>query len=133
MNYVRDAGACCGLYIAHGFGNRYSSALYEALKRQMAAREDDVRNRNGGFLVDARGGGRVANVLSQCTLTDTQMRTVGEDNLSWAEVLQRDGWRLVTRFYNSNSDNNVNVLHHSTTRESRRPADVPFTWRGARR
>jgi hypothetical protein len=132
MQYTREPGGCCGLYVANAFGPRYRENVYAELQRLMRSREENVRERNPRWLVDKRNGEQVANVLSQCTLTDDQMRSVGDDNLSWAEVLQRDGWRLVTRFYNSNSGNNVNVLHHSVTRESRRVADVPFRWRGRR-
>ena len=129
MEYTRDAGRCCGLYIAFGFGDRPTAETEATLKRLMSEREADVRNRNPGRLVarPARGwfpgrAARIANVCTQVTLTDAQMAS------GWDRILKDMGFRLVTRFDNSNSNNHVNILHHSATRASRRPAELPFRW-----
>jgi hypothetical protein len=122
MQYQRVAEGCCGNYIAFNFGANHTAAAERELEALMAGREGDVRRRNPEHNVRRRDGQQVANVLTEAVLTDEQMRT-------WAPVLCRKGWRLVTRFLNSNTGNMVNVLHYSAKREFRRPADLPFEWR----
>lgn len=125
MEYRRDVGGCCGTYVLNGFGGQWTQVAENQMLALMAEREMDVRGRNREHLVAGKRpyeGRQIANVLTVAYLTDEQMAA------GWAPRLKRLGFRLVTRYYNSNSGNNVNVLHRSDTRASRRNADLPFDW-----
>lgn len=110
MQIVSHGGRCCG--VDHIFGFSYlrnsSKDLLKTFQERVAVWKRNNRSR-----------------LLEACLTDDQM-------LGWAPYLQKEGFKLVTRFHNSNSKNTVNVLHLLSARERTRTAKgtllMPFKW-----
>ncbi len=122
MQLINDGAGCCGISHIHDFygaptGNNDAARLDELLaKFQNHGAADEAGRIARGYREPRKG-------LIVVSLTDGQMRG------GWAPILKERGFRLVTRFLNSNSGNHVNVLHktYGNTRGVHRPAR-PFEW-----
>ena len=108
--------SCCGMSHLSRFGPNPSR---EQIDRLILDRIAAVPGRVANHGNAPRG---LDNHLFEAVLTDNQMQ------VGWAAVLKEYGFRFVTRCYNSNTGNYINVLHYSPTRASRRNADLPFDW-----
>lgn len=113
--------SCCGCsHLSRFTGAPSREAFHQTIVNRIARVQGAQQNR-------ARAPQGIDNHLFEAALTDAQMQA------GWDVVLKDYGFRLVTRFYNSNTGNYVNILHYSPTRASRRNADVPFNWPGPNR
>lgn len=119
MNIAIHGGRCCGVDHIYGFSylrSRPVLGLDAGSKEIVKSFQDRVATwkRNNP-----------SRMLEAC-LTDSQM-------MKWAPYLQEAGFKLVTRFRNSNSENTVNVLHllsarpHTQTARGKLPR--PFKWK----
>ena len=104
--YTEEDTSCCGISYLHYFPSRVTEQTLAAFNRQF---EDFTK--------------APVNRLVACSLTDTQMKV-------WAPELQKRGFRLVTRFKNSNSGNYVNVLHYTRLKRCRKKR--PFEWKAGK-
>lgn len=113
MEYSPHSGHCCGISVVHGFDDATVDDLDRVLARHDAGRDH----------------GAPGNRLLEAVLTDRQLdpqnpdynRRVTQqvrDQGGWGLVLASRGFRLHTRFRNSNSGRYCNVFHRIRTAES---------------
>jgi hypothetical protein len=115
MNIDEHGGGCCGMMHIYAFENGPRPYLLRLLDTQM---RDWVEENYA-----SAAGEKTFNVLLEAVLTDDQMAN------GWAPELKQRGWKLVTRFFNSNSGNYCNVLHytpHEPRGRNRTPR--PYAW-----
>lgn len=118
MRIANHGGHCCGVDHIYGFEylrNRPVVGLDAGSQQRVDEFKRSVNNwkyHNASRLLEA-------------CLTDHQM-------VGWAPYLQEAGFKLVTRFRNSNSENTVNVLHllsaRPTTKTARGKLPRLFKW-----
>lgn len=120
MEYVRHGAGCCGISHVYVFDGATEADLDAILRRH------DTSNDHG------TGAGR----LLEAVLSERQVnpnfgrnRTMVVEAIweqgGWAPVLFRKGFRLVSRFNNSNSGQNCYVFHRHP--DFMRLIDLPFT------
>jgi len=135
MNYGEHGGGCCGISHVSNFPYECSPIWETALDRTLDESYREIREnvlQNYIDTISSRRGWHdesplpeelpknwKVNHLIKVVLTDQQM-------LMWAETLKKKGFRLVTRFLNSNSGNHCNVLHLTTGAKTR--TKRPFKW-----
>lgn len=115
--YIADHGGnCCGIKHVVGFGEAFTDYRGMELDQNVEDYLEEYGNCN-------KDNKTTFNGLLEATLTDQQMAA------GWAAELKKRGFRLVTRFKNSNSGNYVNVLHY-TSHEPRGKSRTkrPFTF-----
>lgn len=124
MRYVSHGGKCCGMMHIHGFNwydfedharalNGLNDAINRALERRYYFNRAYYNTYYGDLSPAEREKQRLKdradwNCLIEVILIDEQL----EDG--WAAVLEERGFKLVTRFYNDNSNNYCNVFHLQT-------------------
>lgn len=108
MNWDEHGGGCCGMTHVYGFDNRPNEKLLNKLDKILAnytgRYSDSADGCDCEFCVKERERMKTFNALLEAVLVDEQMFT-------WAPELRKRGFRLVNRFFNSNSGNYCNVLH----------------------
>lgn len=128
-------GECCGIVHLIGFGNvsQDETCFHGLVDGFVAEQYDHAFEYQDREEWENYGGDEESwaaykrkqetfNALLEATLTDNQMR-------SWAPILKKKGFRLVSRFLNSNSGNWVNVLHFQPhARRGRNAVKRPFKY-----
>lgn len=100
MAYLNENHPCCGMEIIDDIGSDLEQEIEEFFKEEV---------------LDYIKGGRRA--LFEITLTDNQMK----NNKPLLKIMKKHGFKRVSRFLNSNSNNNVNVFHKHSRPEGRAP------------
>lgn len=122
MDMVYHGGQCCGMRHIYGMDN----VSVDELDRRI--RELDNEAGQGNRLIEVVlssrqvGERRAGNAGARWH--ETVMAAGG-----WPAVLQERGFRLVSRFNNSNSSNDCYVFHRVPRFNSLEPANLPFDWR----
>lgn len=111
MYATPHGGSCCGMMHLRGMSAHLGQHDEQSYEREM--------KRHIAASLPTHNSNRVVEV----TMTDDQLRT------PWIPgVLRRCGFKLVNRFRNSNSGNNVNVFHRIKKSLSMAVEDLPFEW-----
>lgn len=125
LDKIVHGGRCCGVSHLFGFGQRPLNEVGPNGPNNTVARLDEelelFRTWEGERDYENEEE-RIRAGLVEVILTDAQM-------VAWAPILKERRFRLVTRFFNSNSGNHCNVLHKTfgNTTGANRPAR-PFEW-----
>lgn len=109
MRMVDHGGSCCGIRQIYGFDHSTVAELDEYI------RELDNEHGQGNRLIEV--------VLSQRQVRGDRAPAGG-----WTAALAERGFRLVSRFNNSNSHNDCYIFHRVPAFKSIAPADLPFPW-----
>lgn len=109
MEMETHGGSCCGIRHIYGFDHSTVAELDEHI------RELDNEVGQGNRLVEV--------VLSQRQVTGHRAPAGG-----WTAALAERGFRLVSRFNNSNSNNDCYIFHRVPSFKSIAPVDLPFPW-----
>jgi len=126
-NLVNHGASCCGVRHIYSMDN----STVRQLEEQIAT--VDAIPRNGGSETSGR---LIEIILSSRQVGERNPR--GETGSRWAPcvaaeggwpaVMQRLGFRLVSRFENKNSGADCYIFHRVPRFKSIRPADLPFAW-----
>lgn len=129
MNLAYHAGHCCGVFTLWGFDNQSIASLDRGI------RAHDLRDAGDRRLLEV--------VLSERQVRGQPVRGRAQHNVTqevvdaggWPALLAQRGFRLVTRFNNSNSNQNCYIFHRLADPDdflSLEDGDLPFQWEGAR-
>jgi hypothetical protein len=124
-------GGCCGITHIVEFGpqpNEKSLRRFKELVNSFPDEQYEGVCRDGfegewvedGWDEKWKSNGKKFSCILEACLTDRQMQ-------GWAPHLKEVGFKVVTRFPNSNSGNVVNVLHYNPAGRRKIPA-VPYKW-----
>src|SRR5688500_7758877 len=111
--------SCCGVSHLSRFGATPTDEEIARMDQLIQQKLDNLYARNQHRPGEPENK---TNHLFDICMTDDQLR------VGWDRTLKQKGFRLVSRFFNSNSGNFVNVLHYSPTRATRRIEELPFDW-----
>lgn len=115
-------GGCCGILHLYDFSGSEVSVekqLDKILASWIEEEYDEAfRECSCGFCPPPPDP-KTFNALLEVVLTDSQMQMYGQ-------LLKKRGFRLVTRFKNSNSGNYCNILHYTPCEPA--PTKPPYTW-----